>query len=132
MAEHIAILETENHDMKEAIAQIEKMAYEQGYHLKQNPFIPEYLGFEETVLTANDMVHGRIYTKKGFNVARPVSVDQKGWIVLTSDGKKFENILLENMYNAIVVLRALGMDISVQDYFDHNKKELDRMAERGN
>lgn len=115
-------LEAENKELKEALGRISAEAIVNGEHLKEQPFIPEYVGFEETVSRGEfDTVAARIYTKDGFNVARPLDTNNKNWIILPPNGQPVE-LLITNMYNAIVILFACGMEITIKDYFEHNNQ----------
>jgi hypothetical protein len=114
LQERVSILETQLYDAA-------KEAHERGEHLVGDVFIPQYLGFEETVVEDKDIVQARIYTKKGFNISRPVNTDDPKWVVLGPDGIP-NAVHLYNMHHAMIVLKACGMDISMDDYNDENKK----------
>ena len=126
LQEKAVILETENHDLLEKLGQAAEQQLRMGFGLIDDPFIPEYLGFTYTEARdpETDVVTGRIYTKEGFNMAKPVNhigtnKNEHTWIILLPGNKSVE-VIIENMYNAIVVLRAHGMDISVESYFEYN------------
>lgn len=123
LIEKVEILETENHDLRGQLEKMVNEAYKDGEHIKQNPFIPEYLGFTETVITdqSTGAVTARVYTKKGFNISRPVSTEKHSWLIMDSEGKT-NTLLIENMRHGIDVLRACGMKVSMNDYFEYNAK----------
>lgn len=102
----------------------ELMAKEiQHLQLKDDPFIPEDLGFKQTVQEENDgTVSARIYSMNGFNIARPVELDSKYWVVMGPDGTT-NKVLLPNMYNAIITLQACGMPISADMYYQGEIKD---------
>lgn len=100
--------------------------------LKGDPFVPEELGFTETVQYNNDgSIEARIYSRDGFNIARPVDLDTRYWVVMGPDLKPKEVLLLD-MYNAIIVLQACGMMITFEDYFDKGEynEDLDGLLEK--
>ncbi len=97
--------------------------HKNGEHLKKSPFIPEYLGFTETVHKTSTSVKARIYTKEGYNIAKSVSTNRNEWAVLDPNGVN-NSVLMENMHSAIIVLRACGMPISVYDYHQESKREM--------
>jgi hypothetical protein len=103
-----------------------------GFYLTEDPFIPEYLGFTETIQEKNGEFEARIYTRDGFNISRYVSTDDPRWVILSPAGVG-NTVLIENMYSGLVVLRSCGMNISMKEYFKENeiaqKKIDDRMAE---
>lgn len=124
-----------NRKLKKKIASLEesidyrnKHDHESGEHLKKGPFIPEYLGFVETVHKTGVTTHARIYTKDGYNMSKAVNTNRNEWIILDPTGMS-NSVLLENMYNAIVVLRACGMQMTVFDYHQENKKMLKQIDE---
>jgi len=124
LQERIFILETENADLNETIKGIASEALKSGETLKESLFMPEYLGFEETVQRSKiGEVEARIYTRDGFNIARPVDTKSKHWIILPP-GKPSINLLITNMYNAIVILHACGMDISIETYFEFSANQF--------
>lgn len=129
LIERVENLKTELADKTKILDDVAKESYENGEHLKVSPFIPQYLGFEETVVEdKDDAVQARIYTKNGFNISQMIDTKRPGWVIL-SPTKEAYNLIIENMYTAIIVLRACGMPISMKDYFDENKKMEDRMQE---
>lgn len=124
LEEKVIILETENADLKDALGKITAEALKNGEALKESVFMPEYLGFEETVQrSVLGEVEARIYTKDGFNIARPVDTKTKHWIILPP-GEPARNMIITDMYNAIVILHACGMDISLEKYFEMNIQQF--------
>lgn len=93
-----------------------------GYNLVDDPFIPEYLGFTQTLHEENNQLKARIYTKNSFNISRFVNVKDPRWVVLSPVGVT-NVVVIENMFTAIVVLRACGMNISMKDYYKENEIE---------
>ncbi len=120
LEEKFKILETQ-------LSDILREAHNRGEHLINDVFIPQYLGFEETVITEedSDAVKARIYTKKGFNISRPVQTDHPKWIIMDPRGVT-NAVHMYNMHSAIIVLQACGMDVSMEDYNDENKKAAEK------
>lgn len=113
LKEMISILQTEMHDLTNIIIL-------NGIPLMDNPFIPEYLGFEETSINTNDdLLVARIYSKDGYNISRFVDLDKPRWVVMEPDGRKNE-VLIKNMLHGIHVLQACGMNVSLSDYYKGN------------
>lgn len=119
--EKVKILEIENADLEDKIKLMVNEAYMDGEHLKQQPFIPEYLGFTETIIENDDITEARVYTKKKFNISRPIETTNKKWFIMDPSGE-VNKVIIEDMRSAITVLRACGMDISMDDYFEYNAK----------
>ncbi len=117
------MLETELHDIKGEMTKLSNEAYLSGDHLRGAVFFPEYIGFEET-LVENQFggIDAKIYTKNGWNIARPISLDEKRWFILAPGEKSPIKMLITDMYNGIVILAAAGMNISIDDYFEENRK----------
>lgn len=117
------ILQAENQDLKHSIELISEEYHNLGLYLKAHPFIPEYLGFTETLLEKNNLLQARIYTLQGFNITRPIDTRIKHWLVMSPDGE-INKVFLKNMYEAIIVLAACGMNVSIQDYFKENSLQM--------
>ena len=120
----VSVYEEERHSLEEksnlvSIEVNEKVAKEIQYlTLKDDPFIPEELGFKESIQEGQSgTVAARIYSKDGFNIARPVEIDVRHWVVLDPNGNT-NKVLLPNIYNAIFTLQACGMEISHEMYFE--------------
>lgn len=108
-------------EMALALLELRNHHYLQGYHLVDQPFIPQYLGFDEEELRDNeDILIARIYSKDGFNIAKNLKTPQ--WAIRNDKGEKFM-LIIRNMYEAFVILRACGMDISVEEYVLSGIKE---------
>ena len=130
LLEKIKNLQVEIADKTKILDAVAKESFENGEHLKVQPFIPQYLGFEETVVDdKDDVTQARIYTKKGYNISQFVENSKPGWMILTPD-KKAIYMIIENMYTAITVLRACGMPMSMKDYFEYNEKMEESMQRR--
>lgn len=97
--------------------------YLNGFHLSQQPFIPEYIGFNEYLnKDADNLTVGRIYHRDGFNISRPIGSDN--WMVLSNDGKISVSLKINNMLHAILLLEGLGVpNTSVNDFIDFSMKE---------
>ncbi|PHS03978.1 MAG: hypothetical protein COA88_14600 [Kordia sp.] len=112
-------------ELREEVLALIKESVMQGEHLKGDIFIPEYLGFEETVDEgSSDDVTTRIYTLADFNLSR---ASGKTWVLLKPNGEKhiFEII---DMYEAIMVLRCSGVPVSVKQYM--NQPGLAELTEK--
>lgn len=116
--------------LEEVVDQIHKHDHENGEHLKRVPFIPEYLGFVETVHKEVDSsaVKVRIYTRDGYNIAKSVGTNRNEWAILDPHGVK-NSLLIENMNIGISILRACGMQISMYDYNQQNRKMEKEIAD---
>lgn len=99
-------------DRLDLIDRIQKLIAENkqfGEHLREEFFIPEYLGFEEIVDdSTGDTI--RIYARDGFSLSR---VDNKYWIIIKPD-KTSVKFMINNMLHGINVLSALGVPVSVE------------------
>lgn len=115
--ERLKVLTEENKKLKQALSEFNLKACQDGLHLSEQPFIPEYLGFIETVVEDPklDILLARIYTKNGWNIARPVSTNQNEWYILMPKKEKI-SVKLDNMLHSIIILDALGFDCNVKDY----------------
>tara|TARA_R110001606_G_C15303473_1_gene642832 strand:- start:671 stop:1135 length:465 start_codon:yes stop_codon:yes gene_type:complete len=130
LLEKIAELEESVENLTAKIILEDIAKFKTGIKLKVDPFIPEYLGFTETLVRdADDLVTARIYTKDNFNIARHIDTDVKTWVVMDHNDVK-TSVMISNMYDAIVVLQALGMPITIQDYFNQNILEADNIERR--
>jgi hypothetical protein len=123
----ISELTKRNESLEQSIDFRNKKDYENGEHLKGSPFIPEYLGFTETVhREGTSSVKARIYTKNGYNIAKSVSTNRNEWAVLDPRGKQ-NSVSFSSMYNGIIVLRACGMEISIYDYNVESQKMIEEI-----
>jgi len=85
-----------------------------GQHLVDEAFIPEYLGFSETVTGEIETI--RIYSREGFNLTR---VDDNDWLMHGPNKEKVV-ISIPNMFVAITVLGSLGLDVDIDGYMAGN------------
>lgn len=88
-----------------------------GGELLTQPFIPDYLGFLVTVVRdkKTSVFKAEIYTKQGFNIGREINTDFPQWILLTPGGEKHE-LVIKNMYDGIILLNHLGVDVTLNEY----------------
>jgi hypothetical protein len=111
-------------DLKEQIeglskdyAHIYEKAMFNGAFLADEPFIPEYLGFEVSeVRDRDDVLMCRVYTKDGFSISRYIDVEKKEWIIVKPGNPKPLEIVISSMEMGIKILQACGMDVSVYQY----------------
>jgi hypothetical protein len=116
-----AELLAENAKLKETLEGVSKSMYENGLHLTEQPFIPEYLGFLHTsVESATGAIKANVYSKHGFNIARHIDSENPYWVVLKPTGDKVE-VLINTMYEAFFVLNALGCILSMKVYIRDGK-----------
>jgi hypothetical protein len=123
LIETVLILDTEKEDIQKKLDGIVSEAISNGELLKNNPFIPEYLGFTESEIrdTTTGALSARVYSKGGFNISRPIGSENVKWAVMDSFGN-MNAVHIRSMYHAIIVLDACGMSISINDYFEDNKR----------
>jgi len=81
-----------------------------GHHLVDEIFIPEYLGFTCVIPENADEI--RIYSKEGYNMTR---IDDHKWLMYLPEKEKIL-ITMKNMYEAIMILSGIGMDLNVTSY----------------
>ena len=94
-----------------------------GMYLQDEPFIPEYIGFEEVVIdNENGLI--RMYKSNGFVLMRNnfenIEAGKDKWVVTkNTDNENLENLTsvytFKNMLHAVVVLESLGFDTSIID-----------------
>ena len=92
-----------------------------GMYLNDEPFIPEYLGFEATVMTVDEF-DIRTYRKDDMVVVRnhfqKTEAGKDKWIVTKNVGKENEISSVhtfDNMLEAVTTLKTLGSGVSVMD-----------------
>lgn len=94
-----------------------------GMYLQEEPFIPEYIGFEEIVIDNEDGLI-RMYKSNGFVLMRNnfenIEPGKDKWVVTkNTDNENVENLTsvytFKNMLHAVVVLESLGFDTSIID-----------------
>ena len=109
----------------------EKVAEEIQYlTLKDDPFIPEEVGFTQTAQhDENGAIVARIFSRDGFNIARPVDLDTKHWVVMAPDGTT-NTVLLPNAFYAVIILQACGMPITHSMYFEGDPEKLKAEGEK--
>jgi len=95
----------------ERVHKIVQANADSGYHLEEEVFIPEYLGF--TDVPPEDAGDVRIYSRSGYNMAR---LDDK-WVITGPNNLK-ATIKIKNMFEAIIILGSMGLDVNVTDYMD--------------
>ncbi|MFN5416299.1 MAG: hypothetical protein ACK5B9_04520 [Flavobacteriia bacterium] len=111
-----AELEKRVEELTQALEGATKSMYENGLHLTEQPFIPEYLGFVHTPIeNADGKVMANIYSKQGYNMSKYIDTDKLQWVVVTPDGVKVE-VFLNTMYEAFFVLNGLGMQLPIKKY----------------
>lgn len=98
-------------DRGDDINKLVKESAEAGYHLVDAPFIPEYLGFIEAVNNEKNII--RVYGKQGFNMTH---VGDSLYLIYCPNGEK-PTLRIRNMYEAIIVLGSIGIDLNFEDYF---------------
>ena len=107
--------------MKEMMDEDVAVSFSSGMYLQDEPVILEYLGFEQYVVEQEEFMM-RLYKKDNFVLMRNYFENiEKGtdkWIIT----KELENVepqvslhKLDNMLEAVLVLKTLGMNISVMD-----------------
>ena len=100
-------------------------SYLKGEHLLDQPFIPEYLLFDEHEQSDDhDNIIGRIYNRGEINIVRPIR-SKSGRYAVMIDGKTLSHrISFSNMFHAIVFFECLGIkSISIKEYLDQSKKD---------
>lgn len=88
-----------------------------GHHLVDTLFIPEYLGFINISPEKDDDI--RIFSKDGFNITR---LPDEKWLMLHPEKPKMV-LRIRNMYEAILVLGSIGMDLNVKTYLNGGYSE---------
>jgi len=111
----------------EKIDQMIRRDVDDGLHLRFELFIPEYLGFKFIADQDKDGASVHIYSKDGYNISR---IDDTEYLVLCPNGQK-PVLRIRNMYEAIMILSALGMDLNFADFMAGKyteEKTLDEIA----
>ena len=101
------------YELRQELVRILKESYELGEGLRDEIFIPEYLGFQESTMDNEESGTVRIYSRDGFNISR--ASQGNTWIMLHPSGAKV-SFTIEKMFDAIIVLKSLGLNISITDY----------------
>ena len=95
----------------ERISSMVEASVKSGYHLEEEVFIPEYLGFIDVPPEGpNDI---RVWSKSGFNMAR---MDDK-WVITGPNNLK-ATVKIRNMFEGIIILSSFGLDVNVTDYMN--------------
>jgi len=90
-----------------------------GIFLRNDPFIPEDLGFEQNeVRDADDVLLCRVYSKDGFNLSRYIDTSKPEWIIVKPGSDKELEIRIDSMEMGIKILQACGMDTSIAKYLN--------------
>ena len=97
-----------------------------GYHLKEELFLPEELGFELHEFYDDTIGYVNVYTKNGWRVIPDLKSDIRGYYSIETPGKCKLVVFLSNSYDAIMFFQALGMDISI-DTIMRDHSILDKM-----
>lgn len=101
--------------MKESqLKSLVKESIDHGDHLSAQPFIPEYLGFEDDYAELADGSRQRIYWREGRTLFRYPSLHQEKENVWLVDYQT--EIKIPNMLIGIIVLESLGFDVNVEKY----------------
>jgi len=109
--------------LKDSNAEHDKTAgasYAKGMYLADEPFIPEYAGFTETVIESEiDSSITRVYSRGPFllcrNTAEATEKGKDKWIIKNTETQSVGAYKLENMLDATIVLVSKGVDITVLD-----------------
>lgn len=113
-------------DVKETEEQTQVRIQNAIHHLslQDDPFIPTDLGFAYSVQhDEHGGISARVYTKDGFNIAKPVNLDHNYWVVMNPKGET-NKVLLSNAYTAVIVLQACGMPITFDNYYLEGEEEF--------
>ena len=105
--------EVMGYDLRQALTAILKENYEMGEGLRDEIFIPEYLGFEESLMQDKEGGNMRIYSRDGFNISRAIVGNT--WMLLKPDGERV-SFTIDKMFDAIIILKSMGLPISIKDY----------------
>jgi hypothetical protein len=127
LVQQIAILTADNNDLTgKDLAHLEH-GLKMGLHLADQPFIPEYMGFEETTDDSSGRTT-RIYSRDGFCLSKTrqdLSDDNPHnnmrWLVMDTtkvidaeDKYPTSTVFFDSMYHAIIILNGLGMNLPMQ------------------
>jgi len=107
------VLKENMHLKKENDSMIREL-YETGAFFVKSPFVPQDFMFKETVHEEAGVIIARIYSRDGFDIARYVDTSKREWVVSDPKGKKTE-VLFPNTRDAVIILKALGMNIRFED-----------------
>ena len=101
-----------------------------GYHLKDEIFIPEYLGFKPFIVDDKNNIRTTIYSKDGYNMIR---IDDKDWLISNSNSKYKTKVVItvSNMYEAVIILKGIGMEYEMKKVLDgvyQNERSYDEIV----
>jgi len=111
-------------DLQNEIIKIIEESKAHGQHLIDEPFIPEYLEFTDTVHFDADDARRVYYTLSGFNITR---LQGNKWALVMPDSKTV-SFNVENMLSGIIVLKALGVPVSVETVLN-STNDIDKFKE---
>lgn len=116
-------LEQKISELTAVIDSINKNMYENGLHLAEHTFIPEYLGFVPNIIRdENESVRATIYSKDGFHVSKYVNTDRDEWVVVNEKDRRVKNeVIINSMLDAFTILNACGMTLDIQEYVKNGK-----------
>jgi hypothetical protein len=105
-------LNKHNNYLRDSLEALVKESMRSGEHLKNEVFIPEYLGMEESEIEDNvtGVTMMRVYSKNGFNISK---MHDDRWVIL-NDKKEKSTVAIENMFEGILALKMSGMDINFE------------------
>lgn len=130
----IAELTASNIGLQDSLIAKVHEGFDAGLHLQDQPFIPEYMEFEESIQETDGRT-SRIYSRDGFcltktrqDLSENNPRNDMRWIVINMNIPRDENgkypsstVFLDSMYHAIVVLNGLGMNLPMgTQAFDPN------------
>jgi hypothetical protein len=92
--------------------------FSSGMMLQEEPFIPEYLGFTETIIES-DVADMRVYRKGDFILSKNMfELTEKGthkWIVKKTTNNTASVHTFNNMLQAVITLESMGCDVAIED-----------------
>ena len=94
--------------------------YKKGMYLLDEPFIPEYAGFDEMVLESKESgAVTRVYSRGPFLLCRNrdenTEPGKDKWILKNTETQAVGVYTINNMFDATVIMVARGVDITVLD-----------------
>ncbi len=108
--------ERENKTLKADLNKLVIESISHGEHLHGEMFIPEYLGFTETLHEDHDEGKNmRIYSREGYNITR---IENHDWLILTPDESKIV-FTITTMYDAIAIFKCMKkLGISIEKFLE--------------
>lgn len=104
------------HLLRIEIDDINKFYMQRGAHLSEEVFIPQYLGFEETVFEERDAADTRVYSRDGVNITK---IPDGRWFVSGGEGLSCF-FKINNLLQAIHIFQAIGLNVSVDTIIQDN------------